>query len=241
MFLRLRLQSNTDHVIAWGRDHGQFWPHHLWSNHVWPNELWPELVFQCFGPISVFGECWDCPGPPGLHTTTRELQTISGPQRFKHHQNSGEGKKREILPPTLRDRRAPQFGAPCFWVQGPFFEALPPEPAPPPDHVNSNMVLAKLGLAKVGNARGREGRGGRRAKIDFFLGGVRRGSESRPSSERRGQPHSWPKRFALCPPSNSLWPSLFAPTSMVLDIVAGQKRGRLQIGQNSLWGQTGHL
>ena len=98
-----------------------------------------------------------------------------------------------------------------FLGSGPLFEALPPEPAPSPDHFNKNMVLAKLGLAKVGNARGREG--------------------SAPAQRDADNPTVGPSA-SLFVPGNSLWPSLFAPTSMVLDIVEGQKRGRLQIGQN---------
>ena len=76
-------------------------------------------------------------GPPGLHTTARELQTCTfqGPGPSKHHQNStrrhqkredkmkivaGEGKKREML--GLPPFGGPPFGAPPFGCL--FFHAL---------------------------------------------------------------------------------------------------------------------
>ena len=62
----------------------------------------PPLDLPSAGPALR----WTCPplarlnwgfGPPGLHTTTRELQTCTfeRPGRFKHHQNSTRGLPRE--------------------------------------------------------------------------------------------------------------------------------------------------
>ena len=96
-------------------------------------------------------------GPPGFHTTARELQTCTfqGTYASKHHQNStrrppkrhrnsetvaGKGRKsaKFLAPPTLR---GPTFGAPPFWAPpfgappfaAPLFLGLGPPPigAPP--------------------------------------------------------------------------------------------------------------
>ena len=104
------------------------------------------MVFVVAGPSNVhvwaLGLSCETPtalGPPGLHATTRELQTCTfeSPGLRKHHQNStrrhperdkknenraGEAKKRAKFwaphpsgpCPSGRTLRGPQFGAPKF-------------------------------------------------------------------------------------------------------------------------------
>ena len=48
----------------------RIWPGHF-REHIWPNRIWPESVFQSFGSCETLAAL----GPPGLHTTTKELQT----------------------------------------------------------------------------------------------------------------------------------------------------------------------
>ena len=141
------------------------WPSNV---HVW------ALGLSCETPRAL--------GPPGLHTTTRELQTCTfeSPGLRKHHQNStrrhperetkrakmeaGEReKKSEILGPPI-------FGAPKFRARfslglGPTLRSSlfgPPRSRPDllgpafwPHHDTHTSIhgLAKIGLAKIGLAK----------------------------------------------------------------------------------------
>ena len=105
-------------------------------------------------------------GPPGLHTTTRELQTRTfdrlgtsnttkipreNPRERRKNEISGgrEKKKREILglPPFGPHLSAPSIRAPN--PSGRTFSGLAPTPSGPPPKTK----LAKCGLAKFGQQK----------------------------------------------------------------------------------------
>ena len=102
-----------------------FWAHHdtdrIWPKLARPNQDgpkwmgqngWAKIGLAKIGQIRMAKTglakvgpspppapllCWLPLGPPGLHTTTRELQTCTfeGPGLQKHHQNSTKGPTRE--------------------------------------------------------------------------------------------------------------------------------------------------
>ena len=132
------------------------------------SSLWRLLVefWWCFGQLGtsnvlVFagaaGASHDSPRTPNVH--------ISGPRRFKHHQNSTKKTKRESKLWREREKKSAKFWAPT--LRG---STLPhpsgPHPSGPhplgphplgPHHDTKNIGqkngLAKIGLAKIGQIR----------------------------------------------------------------------------------------
>ena len=107
--------------------------------HVWALGLW------CETPTAS--------GPPGLHTTTRELQTgtFDGPGASKHHQKTT---RRHTARETKsengggRRKKAQNFGHPT--LRGPIFSGFRPGQKWNGQNLTNQIRMAKTGLVKVG-------------------------------------------------------------------------------------------
>ena len=155
----------------------RLWPNRLWPTligRLWPSRLWPKLVFQSFGSSEGWGaEGWGAEGwglkggapkgrthpetvafgPPGFHTTARELQTCtfqctcaSNTTKIPREDTQRDTKRAKRW--WERGKKTRNFG--LLYPSGPHPSA--PHPSEHPKKTET-PIWAKVGLAKVGQSR----------------------------------------------------------------------------------------